>query len=58
MFFASHPAAGKDMNALLKKVLEQNGGKGGGTAESARGKLAEPGKAQEAIDEALRLVVG
>jgi alanyl-tRNA synthetase len=58
MFFASHPAAGKDMNALLKKVLEQNGGKGGGTAESARGKLAEPGKAQEAIDEAWRLGVG
>lgn len=58
MFFASHASAGKDMNALLKKVLEQNGGKGGGSAESARGKLAEPGKAQEAIDEALRLVVG
>jgi alanyl-tRNA synthetase len=55
LFFASHPSTGKDMNALLKKVLEQTGGKGGGSPESARGKLSEPANAQPAIDEALRL---
>ena len=56
LFFASHPSTGKDMNALLKKVLEQIGGKGGGSPESSRGKLSEPANAQRAIDEALRLM--
>ena len=56
LFFAAHSSTGRDMNALLKKVLEQIGGKGGGSPESARGKLNEPGKAQQSIDEALRLL--
>ncbi len=56
LFFAAHASTGRDMNALLKKVLEQTGGKGGGSPESARGKLNEPGKAQQSIDEALRLL--
>ena len=58
LFFARHPSIGKDMAALLKKVLEQTGGKGGGTPECARGKLIETGKAQQAIDEAVRLLAG
>ena len=56
LFFASHPSTGKDMNGLIKTVLEQIGGKGGGSSEGARGKLIEPDKAQRAIDEALRLL--
>src|SRR4029077_8520733 len=56
LVFATHSSTGSDMNALLKKVLEQIGGKGGGSPESARGKLNEPGKAQQSIDEALRLL--
>jgi alanyl-tRNA synthetase len=37
LVFAQHPGAGKDMNALLKKVFEQFVGKGGGSKDFARG---------------------
>jgi alanyl-tRNA synthetase len=39
VLFAGHASAGKDMNALLKQVLEKVGGKGGGTRDFARGRL-------------------
>jgi|KBSMisStandDraft_5_1062788.scaffolds.fasta_scaffold11287_7 alanyl-tRNA synthetase len=39
LFFAQHSAAGKDMNALMRGVLGELGGKGGGTREFARGAL-------------------
>jgi len=45
---------GKDMNALLKKVLSEVGGKGGGTKYFARGGLTDPAKAREAIEIARR----
>jgi len=41
LIFAQHPAAGKDMNAVLKQVLGQFAGKGGGTRDFARGKLSD-----------------
>jgi len=50
VLFGQHPTAGKDMNALLKKVLTEVGGKGGGTKDFAQGGLADPAKAQEAIE--------
>jgi alanyl-tRNA synthetase len=53
LFFAQHASAGKDMNALLKQVLERIGGKGGGTGDFARGKLSDPAKAQQALDAAV-----
>jgi len=37
LIFAQHPTAGKDMNALLKQVLAEFAGKGGGTRDFARG---------------------
>jgi alanyl-tRNA synthetase len=49
LIFAQHPTAGKDMNGLLKQVLEQFGGKGGGTRDFARGRLSEPAKAEMAL---------
>jgi alanyl-tRNA synthetase len=49
LIFAQHSAAGKDMNGLLKQVLEQCGGKGGGTRDFARGRLSEPAKAEMAL---------
>ena len=49
LLFVQHPSVGKDMNALLKQVLDQLGGKGGGTRDFARGKLANPAQAEEAI---------
>jgi alanyl-tRNA synthetase len=49
LLFAQHPSADKDVNALLKRVLEQVGGKGGGTRDFARGKFGDAAKVQEAI---------
>ena len=49
LIFAQHPEAGSDMNALLKQVLQQLGGKGGGTQDFARGRLSEPAKGEIAL---------
>ncbi len=49
IFFGQGSGVGMDMNALLKKVLEQVGGKGGGTKDFARGGLKDPSTAQKAI---------
>lgn len=49
VLFAQHPALGKDMNALLKQVFEKLGGKGGGTRDFARGKLANPSQVENAL---------
>jgi alanyl-tRNA synthetase len=49
LIFAQHASAGKDMNNLLKQVLQQFGGKGGGTRDFARGRLADAAKAEMAI---------
>jgi alanyl-tRNA synthetase len=45
--FSQHPTAKKDMNALLTEALKHVGGKGGGSRDSARGRLADPQRAQE-----------
>jgi alanyl-tRNA synthetase len=50
VFFGQHPAVGKDMNALLKKVLTEVGGKGGGTKNFASGGLTAPENAARAIE--------
>ena len=49
LVFAQHPSAGKDMNALLKQVLGEVGGKGGGTRDFARGRLSEGASAEKAL---------
>jgi alanyl-tRNA synthetase len=54
IFFAQHPAAGKDMNALLENVLKEMEGKGGGSRDSARGRLAEPRRGAELLKRAVR----
>jgi len=56
LIFAQHPSAGKDMNALLKQVLAQFDGKGGGTRDFARGKLNDAAHAEKAVALAERLV--
>jgi alanyl-tRNA synthetase len=54
--FAQNPSAAKDMNTLLKQVFAQLGGKGGGTANFARGALSAAGNSTAAIDLAKGLV--
>jgi len=57
IFFAQHPdghgdvaSASRDMNALLKHVLAAVGGKGGGTKDFARGKLADVAAVNKALE--------
>jgi alanyl-tRNA synthetase len=49
LLFAQHPTVGKDMNALLRGVFDQLGGKGGGTKYFARGALADHAKVSAAL---------
>jgi alanyl-tRNA synthetase len=49
LIFAQHPSGGKDMNALLKQVLAQFPGKGGGTRDFARGRLADAAQVDKSI---------
>ena len=49
LLFAQHPSAGKDMNSLLKQVLGEAGGKGGGTRDFARGRLNDGASTERAL---------
>jgi alanyl-tRNA synthetase len=57
LLFAQHPGAGKDMNVLLKQVLAQFPGKGGGTRDFARGKLNDAVQAEQAVTFARQLLI-
>lgn len=57
LLFAQHPAAGKDMSALLKQVFAQFAGKGGGTRDFARGKLNDATQAEKSVAFARQLIV-
>lgn len=58
VLFAQHPSAGKDMSALLKRVLDKIGGKGGGTRDFARGRLSDAAQARKAVAAAEELLAG
>src|ERR1700681_3611693 len=47
VFFSQHSTAKKNMNALLAEALPHVAGKGGGSRDSARGRLADPQSASE-----------
>jgi len=49
LLFAQHASSGKEMNALLKQVVGKFGGKGGGTRDFARGKLADASQVESAL---------
>jgi alanyl-tRNA synthetase len=50
LIFGQNPLAGKDMNALLKRVFERFGGKGGGNRDFARGRLADGSNVDQALE--------
>jgi alanyl-tRNA synthetase len=56
LLFSQHPSSGKDMNVLLKQVFEEHAGKGGGTRDFARGRLADPAHAETAIETARKIL--
>jgi alanyl-tRNA synthetase len=58
LIFAQHPSAAKDMNAALKQVLQEMGGKGGGTRDFARGRLNDAARGENALSHAKRLLFG
>jgi alanyl-tRNA synthetase len=55
--FAQHPSAGRDMAVLLKRVLAEVGGKGGGGRDFARGKILDLAGVSRAIELARRLLL-
>jgi len=55
MVFAQHPGVGKDLSAVLKGVLAAHAGKGGGSRDFVRAKLADAGESAAALELAKRL---
>lgn len=56
IFFAQHSSANKNMSDLLKQVLSEFGGKGGGPADFARGRLDNPAEAGKALAAAQKIL--
>ena len=56
LVFAQSPATGKDLQAVLTQVLATVPGKGGGTKDFVRAKLAEPSTSASALALAAQLV--
>ena len=56
LVFAQHPSVGKDLGAVLKSVLAVHAGKGGGSKDFVRAKLADAGASAAALELAKRLV--
>jgi alanyl-tRNA synthetase len=54
--FSQHTTAKMDMNALLAEALKHVPGKGGGSRDSARGRLADPQRALEFLTIATALL--
>jgi alanyl-tRNA synthetase len=50
IFFAQHAGENRDMTTIMKHVLGEVGGKGGGTKDFARGRLADAAGAGRAIE--------
>jgi alanyl-tRNA synthetase len=56
IFFWQHPTAKQDMSGLLGEGLKYVPGKGGGSRDSARGRLADPQRALEFLITATALL--
>jgi alanyl-tRNA synthetase len=55
LVFAQHATGVRDLASVLKQVLAVVPGKGGGTRDFVRAKLAEPSRAAEAVETARAL---
>ncbi len=56
LLFAQNPSGGHDVAQLMKRVFEKLGGKGGGTRDFARGKLADPSQSGAALTSARQML--
>jgi len=55
---AQHASAGIDLAAILKQVLAATPGKGGGSRDFVRARLADPARSAEALELAKKLLAG
>jgi alanyl-tRNA synthetase len=58
LVFAQHPSVGKDLGAVLQQVLANVPGKGGGTRDFVRARLADGTKSAAALELARAIMVG
>lgn len=58
LVFAQHPGVGKDLSAILKSVLRAHPGKGGGSKDFVRAKLAEAKSSAAVLEQAKSLAQG
>lgn len=58
LVFVQSAKDGKDLSALLKQVLAAVPGKGGGTRDFVRAKLADPARSAEALELAKKILPG
>jgi alanyl-tRNA synthetase len=58
LVFAQSPDSGKDLSAALQRVLASIPGKGGGTRDFVRAKLAEPSQSNTALMLAAQFLAG
>jgi alanyl-tRNA synthetase len=58
LVFGQSMAAAADLSAVLKQVLATVPGKGGGTRDFVRAKLADPSQSAAALKLATQLVTG
>jgi alanyl-tRNA synthetase len=56
--FAQHASAGINLAAILKRVLAATPGKGGGSRDFVRARLADPARSAEALELAKKLLAG
>jgi len=56
LVFAQHPDTGKELSAVLKSVLAAHPGKGGGSKDFVRARLADAGASAAALELAKRLI--
>jgi len=56
MVFAQHASAGENLQGLLRALLAVVPGKGGGTQDFVRAKLADPARAAEALEKVRSLL--
>jgi len=56
LVFAQNASAGSDLNAALKQLLGELPGKGGGTKDFVRARLADPSKSGAALEVARQIV--
>ncbi|HET9402639.1 MAG TPA: DHHA1 domain-containing protein [Candidatus Acidoferrales bacterium] len=54
--FAQSSGADRDMNALLRECVSQQGGKGGGSHDFAQGSVPSPSRAAAVLDQALSIL--